>query len=182
MGTRCSWTAALRPRFDMRCYVLMGVSGCGKSSVGRALSVMCDMTFIDGDDLHPEANIEKMARGHPLGDADRVPWLETVGDTLAETAGPVVIGCSALKRRYRDIIRARVPEPVRFLHLDAAPQVLLQRLTGRRSHFMPTSLLTSQFEALEGLAGGELGTRINIAQPYGAVIGQTETYVRETMI
>lgn len=166
----------------MRCYVVMGVSGCGKSSVGCALSVTCDMTFVDGDDLHPKANIDKMARGEALDDADRLPWLKAVGETLARTAGPVVIGCSALKRAYRDIIRDRVPEPVRFLHLDAPPRVMLARVTARSGHFMPASLLDSQFAALEGLAAGELGTRINIARPYPSVIGQTEAYVRETLI
>ena len=166
----------------MRCYILMGVSGCGKSSVGRALSILCNMTFVDGDDLHPAANIDKMARGHPLTDEDRTPWLEIVGDTLARTAGPVVIGCSALKRRYRDIIRNRVPEPVRFVHLDAAERVLASRMNSRSGHFMPPALLRSQFEALEGLAAGELGARINIAQPFMGVIGQTESYVKETMI
>lgn len=166
----------------MRCYVLMGVSGCGKSSVGRVLSILCDMTFIDGDDLHPQSNIAKMASGQALDDADRVPWLEEVGAALAQTPGPVVIGCSALKRQYRDIIRNHVPEPVRFLHLDAAPRVLLARVNGRSGHFMPPSLLESQFEALEGLAAGELGARINIAQPFLGVIGQSESYVRETMI
>ena len=166
----------------MRCYVLMGVSGCGKSSVGRALSILCDMTFIDGDDLHPAANIAKMASGQPLTDADRAPWLGVVGETLAQTPGPVVIGCSALKRSYRDIIRTRVPEPVRFVHLDAAERVLAARLKARAGHFMPPALLQSQFEALEGLAAGELGARINIAQPFTGVIGQTASYVRETMI
>ncbi|WP_439523739.1 gluconokinase [Marivita sp.] len=166
----------------MRCYVLMGVSGCGKSSVGRALSILCDMTFIDADSLHPQENIDKMSSGQPLTDEDRLPWLETVGDTLAETPGPVVVGCSALKRRYRDIIRAHVPEPVRFLHLDAAQTVLSARVTGRTGHFMPPALLQSQFDALEGLAAGELGARINIAQPFPGVICQSETYVRETMI
>lgn len=166
----------------MRCYVLMGVSGCGKSSVGRALSILCDMRFVDGDDLHPQANIDKMAHGVPLTDEDRAPWLERVGQTLASTPGPVVIGCSALKRRYRDIIRFQVPEPVRFVHLDPAPQILMDRVTNRAGHFMPAALLQSQFDALEGLAAGELGARINIAMPFGQVIGQTETYVRETMI
>lgn len=166
----------------MRCYVLMGVSGCGKSSVGRALSILCNMTFIDGDDLHPKANIEKMVRGQPLTDEDRTPWLGMVGDTLAKTAGPVVVGCSALRRHYRDIIRDRVPEPVRFVHLDAAERILALRVNGRSGHFMPPALLRSQFEALEGLAAGELGARINIAQPITDVIGQTELYVRETMI
>ena len=166
----------------MRCYVLMGVSGCGKSSVRRALSILCDMTFIDGDDLHPAANIAKMASGQPLTDADRAPWLGVVGETLAQTPGPVVIGCSALNRTYRDIIRTRVPEPVRFVHLDAAERVLAARLKARAGHFMPPALLQSQFEALEGLAAGELGARINIAQPFTGVIGQTASYVRETMI
>ena len=166
----------------MRCYVLMGVSGCGKSSVGRAMSILCDMTFIDGDELHPKANIDKMARGQPLNDNDRAPWLESVGDTLARTVGPVVIGCSALKRRYRNIIRARVPEPVHFVHLDAAERVIASRVNDRLDHFMPPVLLQSQFEALEGLAAGELGTRINIAQSFRSVIGQTELYVKETLI
>lgn len=166
----------------MRYYVLMGVSGCGKSSIGRALSILCNMTFIDGDDLHPNTNIEKMARGEPLTDDDRAPWLEIVGDTLAQTTGPVVVGCSALKRRYRDIIRNRVPEAVRFVHLDAAERVLASRVNARAGHFMPPALLQSQFEALEGLAAGELGARINIAQPFFGVIGQTEQYVRETLI
>lgn len=166
----------------MRCYVLMGVSGCGKSSVGRSLSVLCDMTFLDGDDLHPTENILKMANGLPLTDQDRRPWLSRVGDALATTPGPVVVGCSALKRHYRDLIRARVPEPVRFLHLDAGPNVLKARIAKRHGHFMPPSLLQSQFDALEGLSAGELGARINIAQPYTGVVGQSEHYVRETMI
>lgn len=94
----------------------------------------------------------------------------------------MVVGCSALKRRYRDIIRDRVPEPVRFVHLDAAEGVLASRVKSRSGHFMPPALLRSQFEALEGLAAGELGARINIAQPFMSVIGQTESYVKETMI
>jgi carbohydrate kinase (thermoresistant glucokinase family) len=140
------------------------------------------MTFFDGDDLHPQANVEKMASGRPLTDEDRAPWLRKVGDVLQNTPGPVIVGCSALKRNYRDIIRERVPEPVRFLHLDAAPRVMLARVNGRKDHFMPAALLNSQFAALEGLAAGELGTRVNIARPFTAVIGQTESYVRETLI
>lgn len=166
----------------MRCYVLMGVMGCGKSSVGRGLAITCDMTFIDGDDLHPAANIAKMASGQPLTDADRAPWLAKVGQTLAETPGPVVIGCSALKEAYRDIIRTHVPEPVRFLHLDAPADVLITRVTGREGHFMPPALLQSQFDALEHLRPTELGARIDIAQPFSGVLGQSETYVKETLI
>ena len=166
----------------MRCYVLMGVSGCGKSSVGAALSVMCGMEFIDGDDLHPVANIAKMSRGDALNDADRAPWLADVGRVLARGSKPVVIGCSALKKKYRDMIRAEVPEPVHFLHLDAPKDVLARRVAGRAGHFMPTSLLDSQFATLERLDKDEWGGEIDIAQAYPHVISQAETYVKETMI
>ncbi|MEO1538249.1 MAG: gluconokinase [Pseudomonadota bacterium] len=166
----------------MRCYVLMGVSGCGKSSVGTALSVTCDMDFIDGDDLHPRHNIAKMASGQPLGDDDRAPWLARVGRTLAQSSGPIVIGCSALRKTYRDWIREQVSEPVRFLHLDAAKDVVAQRVAARSGHFMPSALLDSQFDALERLDPTELGAEINIAQPYEQVIAQTEGYVKETLI
>lgn len=166
----------------MRCYVLMGVSGCGKSSVGVALSVMCGMKFIDGDDLHPKTNIAKMARGVALNDDDRAPWLMDVGRVLAKGSAPVVIGCSALKRTYRNMIRAEVPEPVHFLHLDAPKDVLSERVAKRGGHFMPQALLDNQFAVLERLDRDEWGDEIDIAQSYSQVIAQAETCVRETMI
>lgn len=166
----------------MRCYVLMGVSGCGKSSIGMALSVACGMEFVDGDDLHPPANIAKMSGGLPLDDGDRAPWLEQVGRVLAQESGPVVIGCSALKKKYRDIIRAQVPEPVHFLHLDAPKCVLTQRVSERSGHFMPTSLLDDQFATLERLGSDEWGSQIDISQAFPQVFAQAETRVRETMI
>lgn len=166
----------------MRCYVIMGVSGCGKSCIGTALSVTCGMEFIDGDDLHPKRNIDKMASGQPLNDDDRVPWLGRVGRTLAEVDGPAVIGCSALKKSYRDWIRREVPEPVRFLHLDAPKDVLAQRVRDRQGHFMPPALLDSQFSALERLGPDELGAEIDIARPYAHVVAASEEYVRETLV
>jgi gluconokinase len=166
----------------MRCYVLMGVSGGGKSSVGVALAVMYGMTFIDGDDLHPQGNIDKMSRGEPLNDRDRERWLTDVGRTLAKGSKPVVIGCSALKKNYRNIIRSEVPEPVHFLHLDAPQDVLARRVAGRGGHFMPTALLDSQFETLERLENDEWGGQIDITQAYLNVVTQAETYVKETMI
>lgn len=166
----------------MRCYVLMGVSGCGKSSVGTALSILCDMEFIDGDDLHPKRNIDKMASGQPLNDEDRAPWLGLVGRRLADTNGPVVIGCSALKKKYRDWIRREVPEPVQFLHLDAPKDVLAERVANRAGHFMPTSLLDSQFETLERLQPDEFGSEIDIARSYASVVAQSEQYVKETLV
>lgn len=166
----------------MRCYVLMRVSGCGKSSVGAALSETSGMDFIEGDDLHPQANIAKMSRGDPLDDNDRAPWLADVGRALAYGSKPVMIGCSALKKKYRDMIRAEVPEPVHFLRLDALKDVLARRVSGRDGHFMPTSLSDSQFTTLERLDNDEWGGEIDIAQAYPHVIAQAETYVKETMI
>ncbi|MGX9356781.1 gluconokinase [Roseobacteraceae bacterium S113] len=166
----------------MRCYVLMGVSGCGKSSVGGMLAAFCGMQFIDGDDLHPQANVDKMARGTPLDDRDRAPWLARVGQTLARVNGPVVLGCSSLKRRYRDWIRSEVPEPVRFMHLDAPRDVLAARVAKRSGHFMPAALLDSQFATLERLRADELGTEIDIDCTFSDVVTQSETYVRETLI
>jgi len=166
----------------MRCYVLMGVSGCGKSSVGTALSITCNVDFVDGDDLHPKCNIDKMAAGRPLNDEDRAPWLRRVGRTLADAHGPIVIGCSALKKTYRDWIREQVPEPVHFLHLDAPKDVLARRVAGRAGHFMPTALLDSQFDTLERLDRTEWGEEIDIARPFGEVVAQSEGYLRETLI
>ena len=166
----------------MRCYVLMGVAGCGKSSVGAALAAACGIDFVDGDDLHPQSNIDKMASGHPLNDADRAPWLKRVGQTLKQASGPIVIGCSALKRSYRDLIREQVEEPVYFLHLDAEKEVLARRVSNRPGHFMPASLLDSQFEALERLGADELGTEIDISGSYEQVVLQSVTYLKETLV
>jgi carbohydrate kinase (thermoresistant glucokinase family) len=159
----------------------MGVSGCGKSSVGLELSRVCGIDFIDGDDLHPQANIAKMAQGKALNDADRAPWLADVGQALARSTSPTVIGCSALKRAYRDIIRSQVLEPVHFLHLHAAREVLEARVGTRVGHFMPPSLLDSQFAALERLGSDELGREIDISCPFNEVVAQSEAYVKETM-
>lgn len=166
----------------MRCYVLMGVSGCGKSTVGTALAVTCGMDFIDGDDLHPPQNIDKMACGTPLNDEDRAPWLEDVGKYLASVDQPIIIGCSALKKKYRDWIRNEVPEPVRFIHLGAPKEILAERVRQRHDHFMPITLLDSQYDTLEPLNDEELGAEIDISGDIQQVIAQAETYVQETMI
>lgn len=165
----------------MQRFVLMGVSGCGKSSVGAALAERCGMEFIDGDDLHPKSNIRKMASGQPLDDADRAPWLARVGQALAGARAPAVIGCSALKRMYRDWIRQELSEPVGFLHLDAPKHVLAERVANRDGHFMPPALLDSQFAALERLGPDESGVQIDIAQSFEGVVAQSERYVRESL-
>lgn len=125
----------------------MGVSGCGKSLIGQTLATAMGLRFIDGDSLHPPANIAKMRRGEPLTDADRAPWLTLVGDTLR--AHGTVIACSALKRTYRDHIRARAAAPVTFLYLRGQRDTLLARMSTRPGHFMPPALLYSQLATLE---------------------------------
>lgn len=153
-------------------FVIMGVSGCGKSSIGAAFATAIGGKFVDGDDLHPEANVAKMASGQPLNDEDRAPWLVKVGQTLGAGAGPVVIGCSALKRRYRDVIRAEAGQPVMFLHLAGTRDVLLARMAQRKGHFMPPSLLDSQFAALEPPGLDEAATTVNIDQTPQAIVAQ----------
>ena len=151
-------------------YVVMGVSGCGKSTVGVAFAAAIGGLFVDGDDLHPPENVAKMSAGVPLTDADRAPWLDRVGATLT---GNVVVGCSALKRAYRDRIRAQVGDaagPVRFLLLAGSRDVIAARMAARPGHFMPLGLLDSQFAALEPLAKDEDGVTVNIDQPIDAVI------------
>lgn len=141
----------------------MGVSGAGKTTVGIALAERLGLRFVDADDLHPAANVEKMAAGIPLDDADRWPWLAAVGGALADADEPgLVIACSALKRAYRDVIRARAAD-VRFVHLTAPVQVLRDRLGHREEHFMPASLLDSQLAILEPLAPDEAGVTVDVS-------------------
>lgn len=146
--------------------VLMGVSGSGKTTVGRALSDRTGVRYLDGDDLHPPANIAKMAAGEPLTDADREPWLERVAEALRDA--PVIVGCSALKRRYRDALRQA--EPILFVHLSGAPEVLAARMAGRTGHFMPGTLLRSQLDALEPPEPDEDAITVDIDQPLQAVV------------
>ena len=143
--------------------VIMGVSGCGKSSVGEALASRLGIPYRDGDDLHPARNVEKMRQGTPLTDADRWPWLDAVAERLAREA-PVILGCSALKRVYRDRIRAGAGGPVTFLHLAGSRELIASRMAARRGHYMPTSLLDSQFATLEP-PGADEAITVDIDQP-----------------
>ncbi|EBA03347.1 gluconate kinase IdnK [Rhodobacteraceae bacterium HTCC2150] len=149
--------------------IIMGVAGCGKTSVGLALAPQLGAIYRDGDDLHPPENIAKMSAGDPLNDADRAPWLDLVGHELASSETPIIIGCSALKRAYRDRIRAIAGDVV-FIHLSGARLVIENRMAARSGHFMPVALLDSQFAALEQLSADELGIVIDIDQPLADVV------------
>ncbi len=142
--------------------VVMGVSGSGKTTIGQLLGLRLGIPFEDADSLHPPANVAKMAAGHPLTDADRWPWLATVGAVLAsaEPTG-LVMACSALKRSYRDAIRAAAPV-ARFVDLEGSRALLESRVAHRRGHFMPAALLDSQLAALEPLAADEPGIRVDL--------------------
>ncbi|TDE00328.1 gluconokinase [Jiangella asiatica] len=144
--------------------VVMGVSGSGKTTVAKRLADRLGRPFVEADDMHPPANVAKMAAGTPLTDADRWPWLELVRDWLSEQtkAGRCgVITCSALRRSYRDILRG-ADGHVRFVHLDGDPEVIAERMRKRQGHFMPPSLLRSQLDTLEPLEPDEDGVRVPI--------------------
>ncbi len=149
--------------------VVMGVSGSGKSTVGAALAQRLRVPFADADDFHPAANIAKMSAGHPLDDDDRRPWLEAIGQWLAEHDGGGVMSCSALKRSYRDQLRRHCPD-VGFLHLSGTPEVIGRRQASRPGHFMPASLLQSQFDILEPLGPDERGVAIDVDQNIDSII------------
>ncbi|EUC00215.1 carbohydrate kinase, thermoresistant glucokinase family [Rhizobium sp. CF080] len=132
--------------------VVMGVSGSGKTSVGEHLAARLDCAFVEGDRLHPEVNVAKMAKGIPLTDDDRWPWLDLVGSELARATGrgeSVVVSCSALKQTYRDRLRRESGGTLYFIFLTGDPKVLEQRMGARTGHFMPASLLQSQLATLE---------------------------------
>ena len=149
--------------------VVMGVAGSGKSTVGSALAQRLRVPFVDADALHPTANIAKMAAGEPLNDDDRYPWLEKVGEWLANHHAGGVVSCSALKRKYRDRLRAHCPR-VEFLHLNGSPELINRRMSARTGHFMPSALLRSQFDTLEPLGADERGVTVDIGHDVGAII------------
>lgn len=157
--------------------VVMGVSGSGKSTVGAALAHRLGVPFGDADDFHPPANIAKMTAGIALDDDDRIPWLEAIGRWLAEHDGQGgVISCSALKVAYRDRLRTHAPRAA-FVHLHGTREVVARRQASRPGHFMPASLLDSQFATLEPLGPQEAGMVIDVDQSVDAIVHE---YVRRS--
>ncbi|OBQ97342.1 gluconokinase [Mesorhizobium sp. AA23] len=159
--------------------VVMGVTGSGKTTVGEALARAIHATYVDGDKLHPEANTAKMSAGIPLDDADRWPWLSKVGGTLRLQPAPVIVGCSALKRAYRDFITEQARAPVLFIYLDGSRELISRRMSERTGHFMPTSLLDSQFATLEVPGKDENAIAVAIDAPLEKIVADITSRFEE---
>ncbi|CAM5566641.1 Gluconokinase OS=Streptomyces alboniger OX=132473 GN=CP975_06695 PE=3 SV=1 [Streptomyces alboniger] len=142
--------------------VVMGVAGTGKTTIGPLLAARLGVPYAEGDDFHPQANIDKMSAGTPLEDADRWPWLDAIGAWAQGRAGlGGVVSCSALKRSYRDRLRAEAPGVV-FVHLAGERTLIEDRMAHRQGHFMPTALLDSQFATLQPLGADEAGVVVDV--------------------
>jgi gluconokinase len=155
----------------------MGVSGVGKSTVAKGLSTLMRWPFAEGDAFHPEANLAKMTSGQPLTDEDRWPWLRSIGDWMSEeiAAGRSgVVTCSALRRAYRDLLREGRPEVV-FCHLAAGEDLVANRIGARQDHFMPPSLLHSQYDTLEPLEPDEPGAEVSVDGSAAEVLARAVT-------
>tara|TARA_B100001750_G_scaffold247139_1_gene271875 strand:+ start:716 stop:1228 length:513 start_codon:yes stop_codon:yes gene_type:complete len=159
-------------------FIIMGVAGSGKSSVGNLLSNKLDTVFLDGDDMHPPENITKMSSGQPLDDDDRHPWLQNIGKALKDESGSIIIACSALKKMYRDLIRETAGQEVIFIHLIGSLDLIKDRMSKRIGHFMPLSLLESQFETLETPEKPENFIPIDINQPLESIIEQLTQLIK----
>jgi carbohydrate kinase (thermoresistant glucokinase family) len=165
--------------------IVMGVAGSGKSTVGEALAARLGWRFADGDDFHPPANVAKMSAGTPLTDEDRWPWLRAIAAAVAaslDRGESVVVACSALKRRYRDVLVGG-REDVRVVYLQGSKELIAERMAKRRDHFMPTALLDSQFAALEEPGEVERAIVVPIAfspqEMVEGVVGRLEARIAE---
>ena len=155
--------------------IVMGVSGCGKSSVGELLADKLGLTFMEGDSLHPEANVEKMGRGVPLTDEDRWPWLEKIGGIIAETTARgegIVVSCSALKQVYRERLRQSAGGDLAFVYLSGSRELLTERMGARTGHFMPLSLLETQIATLEVPTGEPGVVTVDIDKSVEAIVDE----------
>ncbi|MES3022811.1 MAG: gluconokinase [Pseudomonadota bacterium] len=155
-------------------WVVMGVCGCGKSEIGSLLAAALHVPFVEGDAFHSDANVTKMASGTPLGDDDRADWLLRLQSEIAAAHARgegLVLACSALKQRYRDVLRAANPG-LRFAHLSGERDLIAGRMRERLAHYMPTSLLESQLRDLEPLAPGEAGITLDVRHAPPALVTQ----------
>lgn len=174
-------TGSMQPKRGVRptMLVLMGVSGAGKTTIGKRLARALGWTFRDGDEFHPAANIAKMSAGMPLTDEDRWPWLQAIGhwlDTQRQHGGKAVVTCSALKHTYRDKLLGGRPD-VRLVFLKGSKRLIADRINRRSGHFMPPGLLDSQFAALEEPSRDERAIVVNVAMQPARVVVEIMRYV-----
>lgn len=160
--------------------VVMGVAGSGKTTIASGLAERLGVPFVEGDSLHPVANVRKMASGTPLNDEDRWPWLEAIGARMEverQTGHGVVVSCSALKHVYRDCLRKQVKGRVRFILLDGSRELIGDRMKSRKGHFMPPALLDSQFAILEKPTADEDSVILDISRTIPALLAEAEQAV-----
>jgi carbohydrate kinase (thermoresistant glucokinase family) len=155
--------------------VVMGVAGSGKTTIASGLAETLGVPFVEGDSLHPPANVRKMASGTPLTDEDRWPWLDAISDRMEVervTGHGVVVSCSALKHVYRDCLRKKVHGTVQFILLDGTPELIGDRMKQRKGHFMPPALLDSQFATLEKPTADEHAVVLDISHTVPALLAE----------
>jgi gluconokinase len=160
--------------------IVMGVTSCGKTSVGEGLAAELHCPFIEGDKLHPASNIAKMSAGTPLVDADRWPWLEIIGKAMkveCDKGHGVVASCSALKKIYRQKLAEAVERPITFIHLYGSRDLLAARMADRKGHFMPRSLLDSQLATIEVPGSDEKALHLDVILPVDELIRRTKAYL-----
>jgi carbohydrate kinase (thermoresistant glucokinase family) len=159
--------------------VVMGVQGSGKSTIAELLAERIGGRAVDGDRLHSSENVAKMAAGIPLDDADREPWLRTIGELLHEERHlGIVVVCSALRRVYRDLLRSEAPGTV-FVHLFGSFDLIASRVNGRTHEYMPPELLRSQFDILEPLGADEAGIALDVAASPGEIVDAAVAYLHD---
>ncbi len=159
--------------------IVMGVSGSGKSTLAGALAQVLTLPFIEGDDLHPQSNIAKMQAGQPLNDADRLPWLQAISEQILALPEGAVASCSALKKSYRDFLRAQTGMPLYFICLACDPNTIAVRLQARHGHFMPASLLTSQLASFESPQSEPATLMLSCDQPVSTMITACKTWLAD---
>ena len=162
-------------RVDKPLIVVMGVAGSGKTTIASGLAEQLGVPFVEGDSLHPIANVKKMAAGIPLTDEDRWPWLKAIGERMEverDTGHGVVVSCSALKHAYRDCLRRHVHGKVYFILLDGSRELITDRMKKRKGHFMPPALLDSQFATLEKPTPDEDAVILDISHTVPALLAE----------
>lgn len=157
-------------------FVVMGVAGAGKTTVGQALAARLGLPYGDADEFHPASNVAKMSAGVPLDDKDREPWLAAIGSWLRARSDGAVVSCSALRRAYRDTLRSHAPR-VCFVHLAGSAEVVAERVASRADHFMPASLVASQVTLLEPLAPDEEGVTLPLEWPVDDIVTHITAHV-----